>query len=184
MCDSVASQSKEQCSLTLHHQRFPSVIPRHFRFLVGKINQSIVVVVVVYLLRFQNYTERMNRTGRPVSPHVTIYAFPVAALASISTRLTGVMLSFGAFGIGGLDLVCGSGTSLALMQDIGSSGFLIAAPAKLAVGFPLIYHSLGALRHFVWDYFPDKYLNNEAVPKSSVALFGAASVLSLGLVVV
>mmetsp|Transcript_14989 Transcript_14989/g.31094 ORF Transcript_14989/g.31094 Transcript_14989/m.31094 type:complete len:173 (+) Transcript_14989:223-741(+) len=131
-----------------------------------------------------NYTERMNRTGRPVSPHVTIYAFPVAALASISTRLTGVMLSFGAFGIGGLDLVCGSGTSLALMQDIGSSGFLIAAPAKLAVGFPLIYHSLGALRHFVWDYFPDKYLNNEAVPKSSVALFGAASVLSLGLVVV
>ena len=126
----------------------------------------------------------MNRTGRPVSPHVTIYALPVAAVASITTRITGVMLSLGAFGIGGLDLVGGAGTSLALMQDLGSSGVLIAAPAKFAVAFPLVYHSLGALRHFVWDYFPDKYLNNVDVPKSSVALFGAAGVLSLGLVVV
>lgn len=126
----------------------------------------------------------MNRTGRPVSPHVTVYAFPVAAIASISTRLTGIMLSFGAFGLGGLDLFAGAGSSLELMQSLGSSGVLVAAPAKFAVAFPVVYHSLGALRHFVWDYFPDKYLNNEAVPKSSVALIGSAGVLSLGLMIV
>jgi len=131
----------------------------------------------------QNYTERMNRTGRPVSPHVTIYALPVAAVASITTRITGVMLSFGAFGIGGLDLVAGPGASLEVMQTLGSSGFLVAAPAKFAVAFPLVYHSLGALRHFVWDYFPDKYLNNVDVAKSSVALFGSAGVMSLGLMI-
>ena len=69
------------------------------------------------------------------------------------------------------------------MQAVGSSGAMVAYPAKLAVAFPLVYHSLGALRHFVWDYFPDKYLNNVDVPKSSVALIGASGVLSLGLVV-
>ena len=124
----------------------------------------------------------MNRTGRPVSPHVTIYALPVAAVASITTRITGVLLSFGAFGIGAVDLVGGAGASLAIMEGIGSSGVLIAAPAKFAVGFPLVYHSLGALRHFVWDFFPDKYLNNVDVSKSSIALFGSAGFISLGLV--
>lgn len=126
----------------------------------------------------------MNRTGRPVSPHATIYAFPVAAISSITTRLTGVALSFGCLGLGGLDLFYGAGSSLELMQSIGSSGVLVAYPAKLAVAFPVVYHSLGGLRHFVYDYFPEKVLNNEAVPKSSVALIGASGVLSLGLMIV
>lgn len=131
----------------------------------------------------QNYTERMNRTGRPVSPHVTIYALPVAAVASITTRVTGVMLSFGAFGIAGADLVAGPGTSLAVMEGLGSSGMVVASGAKFAVSFPLVYHSLGALRHFVWDYFPDKYLNNIDVPKSSYILIGSSTAISLGMMV-
>eukprot|EP00962_Isochrysis_galbana_P049147 scaffold20725_cov111-Isochrysis_galbana.AAC.22 len=35
-----------------------------------------------------SYTERMNATGRPLSPHVTIYAFPAGALLSITVRVT------------------------------------------------------------------------------------------------
>lgn len=124
----------------------------------------------------------MNRTGRPVSPHVTVYAFPVSAIASISTRVTGVMLSFGAFGVGALDMVA-PGTGLAMMESIGSSGFLFSSTAKGAVAFPLVYHSLGALRHFVWDYFPEKYLNNIDVEKSSIALFGASGLITLGCMV-
>ena len=126
----------------------------------------------------------MKRTGRPVSPHVTVYAFPVAALSSITVRVTGCMLSFGAFGIGALELLGGAGTSLQFMQDIGSSSLLIAGPAKFAVAFPCVYHSLGAARHFAWDFFPDKFLYNKEVETSSVAIFGAGLVLSLGLVVV
>merc|ERR1712224_402736 len=45
----------------------------------------------------QNYTSRMNKTGRPVSPHVMIYSLPVGAVASITVRITGMMLSIGAF---------------------------------------------------------------------------------------
>lgn len=122
----------------------------------------------------------MKKTGRPISPHVTIYAFPVGAISSITNRVTGCALSFGAFGLAGLELVAGSGTSLELMQMIGSQGFLVTAPAKFVVSFPIIYHYFGAVRHFAWDYFPD-LLTNEDVPKSSWALLGGSTVVSLGL---
>jgi len=72
----------------------------------------------------------MNKTGRPVSPHVTIYAFPVGAISSITNRVTGVALSVGAAGLGALEIVGGPGASLGLMQTIGSQGFLISAGAK------------------------------------------------------
>jgi succinate dehydrogenase (ubiquinone) cytochrome b560 subunit len=124
----------------------------------------------------------MKETGRPVSPHVTIYAFPVGAISSITNRVTGCALSFGAFGLAGLDIVGGAGTSLELMQTIGSQGFLVAAPAKFAVAFPILYHYFAALRHFAWDYFPD-YLNNTDVPKTSWALLGGSTVISAGLMV-
>src|SRR3546814_9394044 len=42
-----------------------------------------------------SYTERMAKTGRPVAPHVDIYAFPPAALTSIANRVTGVGLYVG-----------------------------------------------------------------------------------------
>lgn len=43
----------------------------------------------------ETYTERQAKKGRPVSPHVTIYKFPVAAISSITNRVTGVVLSGG-----------------------------------------------------------------------------------------
>lgn len=43
----------------------------------------------------EKYTERQEKLGRPVSPHVGIYKFPPAALSSITNRITGVGLSVG-----------------------------------------------------------------------------------------
>jgi succinate dehydrogenase (ubiquinone) cytochrome b560 subunit len=128
----------------------------------------------------QNYTNRMNATGRPVSPHVTIYAFPITALSSITNRVTGVLLTLGAGGLGAIEIVAGPGSALSVMETIGSQGFLITAPAKFAVAFPIVYHYAGALRHFGWDYFP-QYLNNVDAEKSSYALFGASTVVSGGM---
>eukprot|EP00632_Arachnochrysis_sp_CCMP2950_P005108 CAMPEP_0185721974 /NCGR_PEP_ID=MMETSP1164-20130828/50883_1 /TAXON_ID=1104430 /ORGANISM="Chrysoreinhardia sp, Strain CCMP2950" /LENGTH=256 /DNA_ID=CAMNT_0028389637 /DNA_START=57 /DNA_END=826 /DNA_ORIENTATION=+ len=48
------------------------------------------------------YTERMKAKGRPVSPHVTQYAFPIAALSSITQRVTGCALSVGLLGVAGV----------------------------------------------------------------------------------
>jgi Succinate dehydrogenase/Fumarate reductase transmembrane subunit len=39
-----------------------------------------------------SYTERQNKKGRPVSPHVTVYRFPAVALSSIANRVTGVAM--------------------------------------------------------------------------------------------
>jgi succinate dehydrogenase (ubiquinone) cytochrome b560 subunit len=122
--------------------------------------------------------------GRPVSPHVTIYAFPVAALASITNRVTGCALSFGCLGLGFAEIVGGSGTSLHLMQTIGGlDSMLLVAGAKISVAFPITYHYFGAMRHLVWDQTPEM-LTNEGVEKSSYLLFGAAGLISTGLVFV
>jgi succinate dehydrogenase (ubiquinone) cytochrome b560 subunit len=79
----------------------------------------------------------MNKTGRPMSPHVTIYTFPVGALSSITNRVTGVALSLGAAGLGAIEILAGSGTSLELMQMIGAQGVLIPAAAKCKLSGPL-----------------------------------------------
>jgi succinate dehydrogenase (ubiquinone) cytochrome b560 subunit len=42
------------------------------------------------------YSERMDKTGRPISPHVMIYAFPTIAWSSVMVRVTGILMTFGA----------------------------------------------------------------------------------------
>lgn len=121
----------------------------------------------------------MQKTGRPVSPHVTIYSFPIAALTSITNRVTGVTLSFGALGLAGAELVGGSGSALALMEGIGSSGIVLASTAKFAVAFPCVYHFFGAVRHLAWDKTPDM-LTIADVEKSSYALVGSSLIVSGG----
>lgn len=41
------------------------------------------------------YTEKQEKKGRFVSPHVTIYKFPIAAISSITNRATGAGLAVG-----------------------------------------------------------------------------------------
>lgn len=113
-----------------------------------------------------------------MSPHVTIYAFPVGALSSITNRVTGCILSFGAAGLGFVELF-GAGNSMWIMQTIGSQGLLVASAAKFTVAFPIVYHYAGAIRHLAWDYKPE-YLENTDVEKSSMALFGASTLISAG----
>lgn len=121
----------------------------------------------------------MKKTGRPVSPHVTIYDFPITALSSITNRATGMALSFGCAGLASIELLAGTGSALTTMQTIGSSGFLVAAPAKFAVAFPISYHYFGALRHLVWDNKPETFLTNVDAQKSSYMLFAGATTVSV-----
>jgi succinate dehydrogenase/fumarate reductase cytochrome b subunit len=71
------------------------------------------------------------------------------------------------------------GDAPAFMSMVGESA--IGPVAKIAAGFPLIYHYLGSVRHAVWDYMPDT-VQNDAVEKSSYALLGVSGLASLGLV--
>eukprot|EP00591_Stephanopyxis_turris_P011036 CAMPEP_0195514466 /NCGR_PEP_ID=MMETSP0794_2-20130614/5843_1 /TAXON_ID=515487 /ORGANISM="Stephanopyxis turris, Strain CCMP 815" /LENGTH=144 /DNA_ID=CAMNT_0040642719 /DNA_START=198 /DNA_END=632 /DNA_ORIENTATION=+ len=129
----------------------------------------------------ENYTARMDRTGRPVSPHVFIYSFPVAALTSITNRVCGVALSGMCVGWAAADVAGGSGTALSLMQDLGSMS-VIGPLTKFSVGFPLMFHYLGGLRHTIWDKNPGQ-LTTEDVEKTSYALVGASTLFGLGVCV-
>mmetsp|Transcript_3338 Transcript_3338/g.5193 ORF Transcript_3338/g.5193 Transcript_3338/m.5193 type:complete len:163 (-) Transcript_3338:24-512(-) len=121
-----------------------------------------------------DYIEQQEKKGRPLSPHVTAYRFPVVAISSVTNRITGVALTGGLYGIGALALV---GLDVpSFMQYIGTSS--IGPMAKFVVTFPLIYHYFGAVRHTYWDLQPESLLNKE-VEMSSYILFGASGAVSV-----
>jgi succinate dehydrogenase (ubiquinone) cytochrome b560 subunit len=113
---------------------------------------------------------------------VTIYHFPIGALTSITNRITGVALSVGSLGVASLELYS-SGTTQQLMSQLAMSGSVVGGMAKCVMGFPLVYHYLGGVRHLIWDYFPDKYLNNVDVEKASYVLVGGSLLVTAGLAV-
>lgn len=91
-------------------------------------------------------------------------------------RVTGVALSVGVTGIAALAIV--GVDSSAMMTIIG--GVPVAGQAaKFAVGFPLIYHYFGAVRHAVWDQLPETTLTSEMVTRASHLLLGSSIVLSV-----
>lgn len=123
------------------------------------------------------YTERMALKGRPVSPHVTIYAFPITAISSITNRFTGVGLSVGILGIASASLV---GIDPSAVTNAVGNTTLIGPLAKIAVSFPLVYHYLGGLRHMAWDSYP-QMLQTEGVASSSYALLAGSAAISVAL---
>merc|ERR1712227_1140803 len=91
-----------------------------------------------------SYSQRMDKTGRPISPHVFIYRFPAIALSSIMVRITGFVTSAGFFGVGGLTLYGGSDWVVSNLQDIGGitrrwTGFDLLPAAKFTVAFLMSY---------------------------------------------
>ena len=121
------------------------------------------------------YSEQQLAKGRPVSPHVTIYAFPIVAISSITVRITGVVLTVGASGVGLLSFVHPDVSRL--LCELGNSP--VGPLAKFCVAFPLLYHWLGGVRHTMWDKMPET-VNNKAVEQSSYAIFAAGLTGALG----
>ena len=114
------------------------------------------------------------KKNRPVSPHIMIYSFPVAALSSGAMRFTGVGLAVGMYGVG-LGALFGGDMSGA-MACLGSSG--MGPLVKLGVSFTGLYHSAAAYRHLYWEKSPEG-LNPKSQTQSSLALFAGAGVLSV-----
>jgi succinate dehydrogenase/fumarate reductase cytochrome b subunit len=93
---------------------------------------------------------------RKISPHVQIYKFPITAISSIATRITGVGLT---------GMFIGAGTICLFNKDK-------EVIEQYTLLTPTVYHTLGGLRHFVWDKYPNIFLNNKAVARSSILLLG------------
>ncbi|ETV96110.1 succinate dehydrogenase, cytochrome b556 subunit [Aphanomyces invadans] len=128
-------------------------------------------------VRLLSYTERQARLGRPVSPHVEIYAFPITALSSITNRVTGIAMSGGFAAVGALSIV---GADVpALLYSAQEVIPFFAPVSKFVVAFPISYHFLCGARQAVWDNNPEVLTVPQAAP-TSYALFGGAAVLGLG----
>jgi len=125
---------------------------------------------------------------RPISPDVFSidqvgfhYKMPVAALTSITNRVTGLGMTGGLFG---LAVISTGGDAIGSIEAIKTAAPLLIAPMKLCVAFPFIYHYMAGLRHLVWDTYyignqtHKSLLDKDAVETSSNALFAASIVLS------
>lgn len=114
-----------------------------------------------------------------LSPHVSIYKFPITAISSILNRISGLVLS-GGFVILGSSMIYPN-----FYNNLLSYNFPQKPPEKnmkkvIIFSGSLIstYHILGGIRHFIWDNFP-KYLNNKSVKISSVFIATTSGVISL-----
>lgn len=107
----------------------------------------------------------------PTSPHVTIYAFPLPSIASITTRVTGVTLFAGiatspegvqisikcfcahffegAAALGGVCLGAGPEGVIPAIEMIKQTYPPLIPLAKLSIAFPLVYHYTAGVRHVV-----------------------------------
>lgn len=110
-----------------------------------------------------------------ISPHVTIYKFPITAISSITTRVTGVYFT-GLFIAGGIAKLTNKDEFL--YDKYTHLNNTLKSAIHYSVIAPFIYHTYGGIRHFIWDKYPN-LLTNKSVAKSSYLLFGLTGVSSI-----
>eukprot|EP01119_Soliformovum_irregulare_P005334 TRINITY_DN17104_c0_g1_i1.p1 TRINITY_DN17104_c0_g1~~TRINITY_DN17104_c0_g1_i1.p1 ORF type:complete len:194 (-),score=33.34 TRINITY_DN17104_c0_g1_i1:46-603(-) len=121
--------------------------------------------------------KRLDAAPKTVSPHLTIYAFPLPAITSITHRITGVGLTLGAAGVAGLSLF--NPDALIPVMDYFGNSSALRPLAKFLVTFPLAYHTIFGIRHLWWDATA-KGLELKDVYSSTYGLFGATAAVTAG----
>lgn len=87
---------------------------------------------------------------RPLSPHLTIYKWPVTMTVSILHRVTGAALYFGSALIAWW-LVAASTSQSYFDFTSAVFGSVIGRTVLLGYTWALVHHMLGGIRHLVWD---------------------------------
>ncbi len=92
----------------------------------------------------------MSNPDRPLSPHISIYRWPVTMVSSILHRATGIMMSVGLVLLVAWLTAAASGAASfaslsAALQTLVGKLFLVA----LSLAF--FYHLSNGIRHLVWD---------------------------------
>lgn len=92
----------------------------------------------------------MNNQGRPLSPHFTVYRWPISMTLSILHRATGAGLSLG-FAVLALWLSAAATGSEAYGEV---NGFLRSGMGRLLLigwSFAFFFHLANGVRHLFWD---------------------------------
>ncbi|WP_298957267.1 succinate dehydrogenase, cytochrome b556 subunit [uncultured Methylobacterium sp.] len=113
-------------------------------------------------------------TGRPLSPHLTWYRFPLPAITSVTHRATGIVLSVGTVALAWwICAVAMGGRAFAVTQDVLGSWLGILALFGWSVAF--FYHLSNGIRHLAFDLglgfdLPKAYATGYAVFAATAAL--------------
>lgn len=92
----------------------------------------------------------MTNRARPLSPHLQVYSPQITSVLSILHRISGIVLSFGAFVLAWWLLAVAQGAE----SYARAAGYLASPLGKLALfgfSFVLVYHLLNGIRHLLWD---------------------------------
>ena len=92
----------------------------------------------------------MSKAGRPLSPHLTIYRWPITMTLSILHRLTGVALSAGLV-ILTIWLLALSIGAAAYEPVFALLGTIIGKLALVGFSFAFFFHFCNGIRHLFWD---------------------------------
>ena len=92
----------------------------------------------------------MRNTESPLSPHLSIYRWPITMTLSILHRATGVALSVGLIVLAAWLATAAQGPA-AYDQFAGLLSTLIGRLILLGWSFSFFYHLANGIRHLVWD---------------------------------
>ena len=116
--------------------------------------------------------------SRPLSPHLQVYRLPMAALMSITHRVTGAGLAAG-FVLVAAFLMCAA---------IGENYYDFAMRAATSLpgviilvlwSFALYYHTFNGIRHLIWDWCPSTVTKAKATATGWFILLVSAAATSL-----
>ncbi len=92
----------------------------------------------------------MTNHDRPLSPHLSIYRWPVTMVSSILHRATGVGLAVGFIVFVGWLFDAASGPA-AYDGFVGAMGSTAGIVLLVAWSWAFFYHLANGIRHLVWD---------------------------------
>ncbi len=92
----------------------------------------------------------MSNNGRPLSPHLSIYRWPITMTTSILHRVTGIALSIGSIVlVAWLFGVAMGAESYAIFLSYMDS--ILGRVLLIGWSFAFFFHLSNGVRHLVWD---------------------------------
>jgi len=92
----------------------------------------------------------MSNTERPLSPHLSIYRWPITMTLSILHRATGVAMTVGLI-VFAAWLVSASSGPTGYEQFVALMSTLVGRLLLIGWSFAFFYHLANGIRHLVWD---------------------------------
>ena len=92
----------------------------------------------------------MSNNGRPLSPHLSIYRWPITMTISILHRATGVAMSVGFIVLAGwlFDAAMGAETYAAMLTYLDT---MVGKLLLMGWSFAFFFHLSNGVRHLIWD---------------------------------